>query len=71
MKVLMVTSSYPLFEGDGTAPFIEAIARSVAARGHQVDMILPAHPRLKRNEEHGVRFFPFSYAPLPSLNVWG
>ena len=71
MKVLMVTSSYPLFEGDGTAPFIEAIARSLAARGHQVDMILPAHPKLKRNEEPGVRFFPFSYAPLRGLNVWG
>lgn len=67
----MVTSSYPLFEGDGTAPFIEAIARSLAARGHQVDMILPAHPKLKRNDEPGVRFFPFSYAPLPGLNVWG
>ena len=32
MKVLMVTSSYPLFEGDGTAPFIEEIARGVVAR---------------------------------------
>jgi len=71
MKVLMVTSSYPLFEGDGTAPFIEEIARSVVARGHEVDMVLPAHPRLRRADEPGLRFFPFSYAPLPGLNVWG
>jgi len=71
MKVLMVTSSYPLFEGDGTAPFIEEIARSVAARGHRVDLVLPAHPRLKRSDEAGVRFFPFPYAPLAGLNVWG
>lgn len=71
MKVLMVTSSYPLFEGDGTAPFIEEIARSVVARGHEVDMVLPAHPRLRRADEPGLRFLPFSYAPLPSLNVWG
>jgi glycosyltransferase involved in cell wall biosynthesis len=71
MKVLMVTSSYPLFAGDGTAPFIEEIARGVAARGHQVDVILPAHPRLDRNDEPGVKLFPFSYAPVPGLNVWG
>lgn len=71
MKILMVTSSYPLFDGDGTAPFIEEIARSVVARGHQVDMVLPAHPKLRRAEEPGLRFFPFSYAPVPSLNVWG
>ncbi len=71
MKILMATSSYPLFEGDGTAPFIEEIARSVVARGHQVDIVLPAHARLKRKDETGLRFFPYSYAPLASLNVWG
>ncbi|MBX7186252.1 MAG: glycosyltransferase [Vicinamibacteria bacterium] len=71
MKVLMVTSSYPLFEGDGTAPFIEEIARGVAARGHQVDVVLPSHPKLRRAAEGGLRFFPFSYAPFASLNVWG
>jgi len=32
MKVLMVTSSYPKFPGDMTAPFIESIALGVAAR---------------------------------------
>ena len=71
MKVLMVTSSYPLYDGDATAPFIEEIARSVAARGHSVDMILPAHPSLRRKDEAALRFFPFSYAPLAALNVWG
>jgi glycosyltransferase involved in cell wall biosynthesis len=67
----MVTSSYPLFEGDGTAPFIEEIARGVAARGHEVDLILPAHPRLRRDHEPHLRFFPFTYAPTPALRVWG
>ncbi len=71
MKILMVTSSYPLFEGDATAPFIEEIARGVVARGHQVDVVLPAHPKLKRPDEPGLRFFPFSYAPLARLTVWG
>ena len=71
MKILMVTSSYPLFEGDGTAPFIEEIAHAVVARGHQVDIVLPAHPRLRPLEKDHIRFFPFAYAPSPSLNIWG
>jgi glycosyltransferase involved in cell wall biosynthesis len=71
MKILMVTSSYPLFEGDGTAPFIEEIARAIAARGHEVDLVLPAHPKWNRNDEPHLRFFPFDYAPAASLKVWG
>ena len=71
MKILMVTSSYPLFAGDGTAPFIEEIARSVVARGHEVDLVLPAHPQLSRDPENGLRFFPFDYAPVSGLDVWG
>ena len=67
----MVTSSYPLHAGDGTAPFIEEIARSVAARGHHVDIVLPHHPALRRNAEERIRFFAFPYAPHPALNVWG
>jgi glycosyltransferase involved in cell wall biosynthesis len=34
-------------------------------------MVLPAHPKLERADEPGLRFFPFSYAPLGSLSVWG
>ena len=71
MKVLMVTSSYPLFEGDGTAPFIEEIARSVVARGHSIDLVLPSHPSLHRRDEPGIRFLPFPYSPHRSLGVWG
>lgn len=71
MRVLMVTSSYPLHPGDGTAPFIEEIARGVVRRGHQVDVLLPEHPRLARPAEPGLAFFPYRYAPTPRLAVWG
>jgi glycosyltransferase involved in cell wall biosynthesis len=71
MRVLMVTSSYPKFPGDVTAPFIEAIARGVAARGHEVDVVLPAHPELRRSASEPVRFFPYAYAPRPEWSRWG
>ena len=67
----MVTSSYPLFEGDGTAPFIEEIVRGVVARGHAVDVVLPTHPSLHRKDEAGIRFFPFNYSPHRAFSVWG
>jgi glycosyltransferase involved in cell wall biosynthesis len=70
MRVLMVTSSYPLHHGDVTAPFIEAIAHAVARRGHAVDVVLPHHPELRRGESEPVRFFPYRYAP-DGWSLWG
>jgi glycosyltransferase involved in cell wall biosynthesis len=71
MRILMVTSSYPKYPGDVTAPFIESIARGVAARGHEVDVVLPAHPELRRGASEPVRFFPYEYAPRPQWSRWG
>ena len=70
--VVMVTTSYPRFPGDTIGTFMEPIARGVAARGHEVHVVLPWHPRLARGPvEHGIRFHPFRYAPLAGLNVFG
>ena len=71
MNVLMVTSSYPKFPGDVTAPFVESIARAVAERGHAVDVLLPHHPDLRRDGAEPVRFFPYRYAPREDWNLWG
>jgi glycosyltransferase involved in cell wall biosynthesis len=71
MNVLMVTSSYPKFPGDVTAPFVESIARGVAERGHAVDVLLPYHPDLRRDGAEPVRFFPYRYAPREDWNLWG
>lgn len=71
MRVLMITSSYPKWPGETTAPFIEEIARAVAARGHDVDVILPHHPQWARAPAEGrVRFFPYRYAP-DAWSLWG
>ena len=67
----MVTSSYPKFPGDVTAPFVESIARSVARRGHTVDVVLPHHPDLRRGRDETMRFFPYRYAPRDAWARWG
>ena len=68
----MVTTSYPRFPGDSVGTFMEPIAKGVAARGHEVHVVAPWHPRLTRGKaEDGVFFHFFRYAPVPALNVFG
>jgi glycosyltransferase involved in cell wall biosynthesis len=70
--VVMVTSSYPRFPGDSVGTFMEPIAKGIAARGHEVHLVAPWHPRITRGrEEDGVFFHFFHYAPISSLNVFG
>jgi glycosyltransferase involved in cell wall biosynthesis len=70
--VVMVTTSYPRFPGDSVGTFMEPIAKRVAARGHEVHVVAPWHPRLTRGKaEDGVFFHFFKYAPVPALNVFG
>lgn len=70
--VVMVATSYPRFPGDGVGSFMAPIAKHVAARGHEVHMVLPWHPAIRLPEEdNGVRFHFFRYAPSPKLAVFG
>ena len=71
-RVVMVATSYPRFSGDTVGTFMEPIARGLAARGHDVHMVLPWHPRWTRPlSQDGITFHLFRYAPLPALNVFG
>jgi glycosyltransferase involved in cell wall biosynthesis len=70
--VVMLTTSYPRFPGDTIGTFMEPIAKGLAARGHDIHVVLPWHPRLARGAvEDGVHFHPYRYAPHPDLNVFG
>jgi glycosyltransferase involved in cell wall biosynthesis len=73
MRVLMITTSYPKFPGDVTAPVIEKIVFELAGRGHAVDVVLPRHPELEvggRERGLSIRFFPF-YAGSGKGYAWG
>jgi glycosyltransferase involved in cell wall biosynthesis len=70
--VVMIATSYPRFPGDGVGSFMEPIATSVAARGHEVHMVAPWHPAIRRARvEGGVHFHYFKYALVPAMNVFG
>jgi len=72
MKICMVTSSYPKYPRDVTAPFIESIATYVAAQGHEVHVLAPWHPELRHAAyENGVHLHFYKYSPFRNLNIWG
>jgi phosphatidylinositol alpha-1,6-mannosyltransferase len=50
---------------------MESIVHALAARGHQVDVVLPHHPRFRYPDGEGVRFFRFRYSPTDRLSPWG
>jgi len=70
--VVMITTSYPRFAGDGIGSFIAPIAKGVAARGHAVHLVAPWHPEIRLpDEEDGVRFHFYKYPPLTGSAAWG
>ncbi len=72
MKILAITSSYPRYEGDATAPFVESIVRDVADLGHDTHVLVPQHRGWSRPASEGrVHFHTYRYSPRRSWTPWG
>jgi glycosyltransferase involved in cell wall biosynthesis len=67
----MVSLGYPKHAGDSTVPFIEEIVRSLVARGHLIDVVVPHHPDFRQADDSNIRFFPYRYSPFPGYSPWG
>ncbi len=72
MKICMLTTSYPKYPGETTAPFIEEIAAGLVRRGHSVHVVAPFHRDLRRAPvERGIHLHFFRYSPWRALSIWG
>jgi glycosyltransferase involved in cell wall biosynthesis len=71
LRVLTITLTYPLFPGDGTAPFVDSITRALVRRGHKIDVVLPHHPQFRHLSDDSLRFVPCRYSPLEQWAPWG
>jgi glycosyltransferase involved in cell wall biosynthesis len=66
MRVLILTSSYPLHREDPTSFFVHDLARHLAASGHRVRVVAPAHGRSAHFEVlDQVEVYRFRYMPVP------
>jgi glycosyltransferase involved in cell wall biosynthesis len=72
VRILQLASSYPLEQNDGTAPFVRSIARALAARGHEVRVLVPERAGApRRTVEPGLTVDWVPYAPHPRLRIIG
>jgi glycosyltransferase involved in cell wall biosynthesis len=71
MRIAVITSSYPRFEGDGAAPFIKSICEQLVEAGHAVEVAAPFDELCGPMETHGVALRRFRYSPLKSWHIMG
>lgn len=61
MKIAVLAHSFPRFPGDTHGPFVKRLSESLAARGHQVWVLVPFDPELRRDPETPLRVESFRY----------
>jgi glycosyltransferase involved in cell wall biosynthesis len=71
MRVLVLTSSYPRFPGDGTAPFVQSISEHMAELGHEIKVIAPYDPAVEGSLGQRVPVYRFRYAPRDHWHIMG
>lgn len=72
MRVLHLATTYPLHGEDSNAAFVQSIAEGLAARGHEVEVLVPWHPDLVLERPgSGVRLRAFRYSPTRRWHPWG
>lgn len=71
MKIAVLTSSYPRFPGDGTAPFVMSISKSFVDLGHEVHVVAPYDPEIKPMKNVGIHVHRFRYIWPSRLHIMG
>ena len=61
MRIVFLTSSYPRFPGDGTAPFVKSIAENLVIQGHEVEVVAPYEFDVLPMDTRGVKVHGFRY----------
>ncbi len=71
MRIAILTSSYPRFNGDTAAPFVKSIAEALASQGNSIEVIAPFDPEVRKYVSDRVIVHWFKYFPLKSTLVMG
>ncbi len=71
MNIVIFTSSYPRFPGDGTAPFIQSIAEHQTKLGHHVEVVAPFDPEVITETQPLVKVHRFRYIWPASGHIMG
>jgi len=67
----MITSSYPRFVGDGTAPFIKSISETLVRLGDRVYVVAPYDPLVQPEPNQVPKIKRFKYALFNKWHILG
>ncbi len=71
LKIAVLTSSYPRFPGDGTAPFIRSFCEGLSQIGHDVRVVAPYDPEVNPDGSSDVAVDWFKYIWPENLHLMG
>jgi glycosyltransferase involved in cell wall biosynthesis len=71
LKIAVIASSYPRFEGDGVAPFVKSISESLIHHGHHVEVVAPYDPAVKQSSDHSITVHRFKYTWPEKFHILG
>lgn len=61
MRIAVLTSSYPRFDGDGTAPFVQSISEHLVKQGHEVCIVAPHDQAVDQVTQSALNVHRFRY----------
>lgn len=71
LRIAVITSSYPRYEGDGSAPFIKSICEHLEKIGHDIEVIAPYDPIVNSETEGHKNVHWFRYIWPKQMNIIG
>jgi len=71
MKIAVIASSYPRFEGDGTAPFVKSISESLVELGNDVEVVAPYDFLVDENSSNLIKVHRYKYTPFKKWHIMG
>lgn len=71
MNIVLITSSYPRFLNDGTAPFIKSISQTLAELGNCVDVIAPYDSLVEERSGQNPNVHRFRYTLFNKWHILG
>lgn len=71
MRIAVLTSSYPRYAGDGTAPFVQSICEHLAKLGHEIEVVAPYDPAVDDQLSSKFPVHRFRYIWPDKLHIMG
>jgi glycosyltransferase involved in cell wall biosynthesis len=71
LRIVLLTSSYPRFPGDSSAPFVKSIAEGIARHGHDVEVVVPYDAEIRKVETNNVHINRFRYIWPTQFHIVG